>query len=95
MVHGKPIASCKLNDDHEYAATYKCRNCGQEFTACYIKDSPINILLILSDLTITEITYLGDGGNSVSRTDLHRCENGDVGMANLIGFRLQRLGGDK
>lgn len=67
------------------AYMYKCRICGQiqEGSTGYF--SIIDACIILNELTTSESVY--KAGASVSRTDLHNCEDGSLGIADLIGVQ--------
>lgn len=67
------------------AYMYKCRICGQ------IKEGPsgyfsiIDVCIILNELTTAESVYRV--GASVSRTELHNCDDGSLGISDLIGVQ--------
>ena len=67
------------------AYMYKCRICSQ------IKQGPtgyfsiIDACIILNELTTVESIYRL--GASVSRTDLHSCDDGSLGISDLIGVK--------
>lgn len=62
---------------------YKCRICGE------VKQGPtgyftiIDACIVLNELTTEETVYRT--GSSVSRTDLHNCADGSLGISDLIG----------
>ena len=63
--------------------------CGRVITSHCIVTTELKIQLILDGLTENETVYPGNGAVGVSRTEPHTCENGDVGLCDLLGFRLR------
>ena len=76
-------------EEREYRLWHRCRMCGRVISSHCIVTTELTIHLTLEALADKETVYPGNGAVGVSRTEPHTCENGDVGLCDLLGFRLR------
>lgn len=69
----------------EYQAIYKCRLCGEEYTSKVTTsiDTVIeNFLHVTTGCKIKRFI-----GSPITKTSMHSCADGSLGMADFIGFK--------
>lgn len=62
---------------------YKCRLCGEIVDNIHVPDVSLAVVL----LEVRGNLYDMDWGGTATTTTTHRCKNGDIGIADLIGGR--------
>lgn len=69
----------------EYQAIYKCRLCEKTFASCYTGKNIAwaNMMSILGLQEIEKTIY----GNTISKQDLHFCDDDSMGIADFQGFK--------
>ena len=61
---------------------YKCRRCGELNKNCHVPDGTITLLSIM-----TKDLHLKDGSTyNPLKIEIHNCTDGNLGIADLIGF---------
>jgi hypothetical protein len=69
----------------EYVYMYKCRLCGELYRGMHFTSDRVDAIMRIC-------TIIRDGsytfGMTVTQTDMHRCNDGNLGIADLQGVRV-------
>ena len=63
---------------------YKCRHCGEIDGTTHTPQAMATIIWLLRDTPLPQEW----GGMPVNKTDLHYCNDGQIGVCDLIGAKL-------
>lgn len=69
----------------EYRAIYKCRLCGEEFVSAVTGSADIaikNMVIVTAECDVKQKIL-----NPVTKTIMHGCKDGSMGMSDFLGFR--------
>lgn len=65
---------------------YRCRNCREKHTGAHVQDGT----KVLTNLLTGEMQSVVIGRNVIRMRDTHKCENGAIGVSDLIGCELDK-----
>ena len=63
---------------------YKCRLCGETSSMIHAPDAPLAVLYLMRDIALPKEW----GGMPIGKTERHYCREGQVGVSDLIGAKL-------